>query len=129
MDDLPPNSADLPGVLPYERPDGEAAPGRNWLGIIAFISSLMFSPLLWLIVHQQPFKTGQSLHWIQQIVVSIPWLMCPLPGILLGVAALLAAFEFNLRRGLARAAVIISICWFILWGAFIVLLVFTRDIG
>jgi len=111
------NAADLHKVLPYKSPDVKAPRGRNWLAIIAFISALIFNPFLRLAVSPRPFWTGHPLHWIREIVDSIPVLVLPLPAIVLGASALVAAALFNQRRVLALAAIIIGVCWYIFLGA------------
>jgi hypothetical protein len=119
------NAADLPEVLPYKSPDVKALRGRNWLGIAAFISSLVFNPFLRLAVSPRPFWTGHPLHWIREIVESIPVLVLPLPGVVLGASALVAAALFNQRRGFALTATIIGVCWYICLGAVFVFIVTT----
>jgi hypothetical protein len=119
------NAADPPEVLPYKSPDVKAPRGRNWLGIVAFISSLVFNPFLPLAVSPRPFWTAHPLHWIREIVESIPVLLLPLPGVVLGASALGAAALFNQRRGLALAATIIGVCWYICLGTLFVFVVTT----
>ncbi len=108
------NAADLREVLPYKSPDATAPRGRNWLAVFAFFSALIFNPFLRLAVTPRPFWTGHPLHRIQEIVESIPVPVLPLPGVVLGACALVAAALFNQRRALALAATIIGVCWYVL---------------
>jgi hypothetical protein len=103
-------------VLSY-RSSGAVAPlGRNWPAVVAFISALVFNPLLRLAVTPRPFWSGHPLHWIRQIVESIPVLALPLPGVVLGVCALAYARACGRRRGLALAATVIGVAWYVLLG-------------
>src|SRR5690606_7196657 len=89
------------------------------------ISSLVFNPFLRLAVTPRPFWTGHPLHWIREIVESIPVLVLPLPGVALGASALVAAALFNQRRGLALAATILGVCLYFRFGAVFVFIVAT----
>ena len=117
------NAPDRHEVLPYKSPDVKDPRGRNWLAVAAFISALIFNPFLRLAVSPRPFWTGHPLHWIREIVDSIPVLVLPLPGVVLGASALVVAALFNQRRALALAAIIIGVCWYILLGALFVIIV------
>jgi len=110
------NASEASQVLSYKSPDVKAPRGQNWLGIVAFVSSLLFSPFLRLAVGPRPFWTGHPYHWIREIVESVPVLALPLPGVVLGAYALAAAATFNQRRGLAIAATVIGVGWCILLG-------------
>src|SRR4051812_47107665 len=114
------NASEANQVLPYKSPDVKAPRGRNWLAIVAFVSSLIFTPFLRLAVTPRPFWTGHPYHWIREIVESMPMLALPLPGVVLGACALAAAATFNQRRGLAIAATIIGVGWYILLGVMFV---------
>jgi hypothetical protein len=111
------NNADPRDVLPYQSPDVRAPRGRNWLAVVAFVSALIFNPLLRQAVTPRPFWTGHPLHWVREMVESIPVLVLPLPGVVLGACALVAAALLNQRRSLALAATIIGLSWYILLGA------------
>jgi hypothetical protein len=103
-------------VLSY-RSSGAVAPlGRNPLAVVAFISALVFNPLLRLAVSPRPFWDGHPLHWIRQIVDSIPVLVLPLPAVVLGLCALAYARACGLRRGLALAATVMGVTWYVLLG-------------
>jgi hypothetical protein len=84
----------------------------------------VFNPCLRLAVTPRPFWTGHPLHWIRGIVESIPVLVLPLPGVVLGACALAQARLRGQRSGLAWAATLIGIGWYVLLAAlFCVILV------
>jgi hypothetical protein len=110
-------------VLPYRSSVAVAPAGRNWVAVVAFVSALLFNPLLRLAVTPRPFWTGHPLHWIRQIVESIPVLVLPLPGLVLGICALAHARLHGQRSGLALAAILIGIAWYVLLGALFLFMV------
>ena len=103
-------------VLAYRSSGASAPAGRNWLAVVAFVSALLFNPFLRLAVTPRPFWTGHPLHWIREIVESIPVLVLPLPGLVLGVCALAYARIRGRRSGLALAATVIGFTWYVLLG-------------
>src|SRR5689334_18424742 len=72
-------------VLSYRSPDAIVPDGKNWVAVVAFLAALLFNPFLRLAVTPRPFWDGHSLHWIAEIVESIPVLVFPLPGLVLGL--------------------------------------------
>ena len=116
-------------VLSYKSPNVLAPRGGNWLAVVAFMSALVFNPLLRLAVSRRPFWTGHPLHWIREIVDSVPVLVLPLPGVVLGVCALAVARLRGQRSGLALAATLLGIGWYVLLAAVfcMILLVWRMD--
>jgi hypothetical protein len=113
-----------PDVLSYKSPNVLAPRGRNWLALVAFVSALVFNPLLRLAVSRRPFWTGHPLHWIREIVDSIPVLVLPLPGVVLGVCALALGRLRGQRTDLAWAATLLGIGWYVLLAAIFCVFIF-----
>ena len=111
-------------VLPYKSSKTKPPAGRNPLAVVAFVASIVFSPYLRLAVKPRLFWTGQPLYWVREIVEAVPVFALPLPGIVLGICALVAANRFNLRRGLALAAIFIGVSHYLCLGAFLGFLFF-----
>jgi hypothetical protein len=97
--------------------------GRDWLAIVALMTALFFNPVLRLAVTAGPFWTGHPLHWIREIVVSIPVLVLPLPGLVLGVSALALARLRGRRSGLALTATVIGVAWYLVLGGLFLFMV------
>ena len=109
-------TTNTPDVVPYRSAGALAPAGRNWLAVVAFMCALVFNPFLRLAVTPRPFWTGQPLHWIREIVESIPVLVLPLPGLVLGVCAMAYARMSGRRSNLALAATVIGAAWYVLLG-------------
>jgi hypothetical protein len=110
-------------VLSYRPPDPATRGGRNRLAVVAFISALVFNPFLRNAVTPRPFWTGHPLHWVREIVGSIPVLVLPLPGVVLGLCALAHARLHGRRSGLAVAATVIGVAWYVVLGALFLFMV------
>jgi len=104
-------------VLSYRSPGPGARRGRNGLAVVAFVAALVFNPFLRNAVTPHPFWAGHPLHPIREFVESVPLLVLPLPGVVLGVFALAHARLHGRRFGLALAATVIGITWYVILGA------------
>jgi hypothetical protein len=103
-------------VLSYRSPAPGARRGRNRLAVVAFVAALVFNPFLRNAVRPRPFWTGHPLQGIRELVDSTPLLVLPLPGLVLGLCALAHARLHGRRFGLALAATVIGITWYVILG-------------